>query len=240
MPEGGVRVSIVTPTYNERDNIPLLCDGIRMALNSAWDYEVIVVDDNSPDGTAGVVRGLAAEDSRIKLIERPRKLGLGSALIDGFRMAGGDYWVMMDADLSHRPEDLPKLLEVLPEADIVIGSRHVRGGGIRDWPVPRRLISRVASRLGRTLVGLTVQDVTSGFVAFRKDSLETLLPSLNPSGFKLLLEVLVKARGARVKEVPIAFVGRRHGRSKFGLTEVLRFLRQCAELRSVQRRSGRC
>ncbi len=113
-------ISLVVPTYNERDNIEMLCGGIRTALDGSWDYEIIIVDDNSPDGTARVVRRLARGDSRIKLLERPGKLGLGSAVVDGFRMAEGDYWVMMDADLS-RPEDFPALLEGLEEADIVTG-----------------------------------------------------------------------------------------------------------------------
>ena len=210
----------MVPTYNERDNIELFCDGIRRALDGSWDYEVIVVDDNSPDGTARVVRRLARGDSRIKLLERPGKLGLGSAVVDGFRMAEGDYWVMMDADLSHRPEDLPALLEGLEEADIVIGSRYTTGGGTVGWPLYRRIISRGASAIGRLLVGLKVRDLTSGFAGFRKQAAGPLLPSLNPKGFKLLLEILAKARGAIVKEVPIIFVDRQYGRSKANLMEL--------------------
>ncbi|MBI4307617.1 MAG: polyprenol monophosphomannose synthase [Chloroflexi bacterium] len=237
MPEHPVKVSIVVPTYNERENIPLLCTGIREALAGSWDYEVLVVDDNSPDGTAEAVRAAAAQDSRVRLLERPGKMGLGSAIVEGFRAASGDYWVMMDADLSHRPEDLPTLLNALPDADIVVGSRYVPGGGVRNWPVSRLLVSKAASAVGRLLVGLKVRDITSGFAAFRKESLAPLLPTLNPKGFKLLLEVLAKAEGARVKEVPIIFVDRRYGRSKFGTREVLTFLRLCMELRRARRRS---
>ncbi len=228
------RVSIVVPTYNERENIPLVCDGIREALDGLWDYEVIVVDDNSPDGTGEVVRRQATEDPRIRLLQRPGRMGLGSAVLDGFRTASGSRWVIMDADLSHRPDDLPKLLNGLGEADIVIGSRHVEGGQVLNWPLSRRLISRTASALGRLLLGLPVRDVTSGFAAFRRDSVGALLPTLNPRGFKLLIEVLAKARGASVKEVPITFVDRQYGRSKFGPTEVVRFIFLCIELRRLR------
>lgn len=233
---GGVRVSIVVPTYNERESIPLLRDGLRRALDGSWDYELIVVDDSSPDGTAEVVRRLAAEDPRVRLIVRPGKFGLGSAVVAGFRAARGDFWVMMDADLSHNPDDLPGLLRALSEADIVVGSRYVLGGGVKDWPFLRRLASRTASALGRWLVGLSVRDATSGFAAFRRETLEPLLPALDPKGFKLLFEILAKARGARVTEAPITFTDRRHGRSKFGPREVLRYLRLCLALRGMRGR----
>ena len=125
MTENRAAISIVVPTYNERDNIALLISGLRAALEETWEFEVIVVDDGSPDGTADVVRSAAAEYPSIRLVERPRKLGLGSAVAAGFSIAKGDYWVMMDADLSHRPQDLPILLEALANADIVVGSRYI-------------------------------------------------------------------------------------------------------------------
>ena len=233
----GRSVSIVVPTYIERDNVEPLCEGIRKALDGSWEYEVIIVDDNSPDGTQEVVHKLMAEDSRIKLLTRPGKLGLGSAVAAGFAMAGGDYWVMMDADLSHRPEDLPGVLDALDDADIVVGSRYVEGGGIANWPLWRRVVSRTASAVGRLIVGLEVRDLTSGFGAFRRGCIEPVLPTLNPKGFKLLLEILAKSRGARMKESPITFVDRRSGRSKASAREVLIFLRLCFELRGLRRGS---
>ena len=226
-----IEVSIVVPTYNERENVGLLCDGICDALNGRWDYEVIIVDDNSPDGTAEVVRKLALRDPAITILERPGKLGLGSAVVDGFRMAQGDYWVMMDADLSHRPEDLPALLNALSDADIVVGSRYVPGGGIVNWPLHRRMASKGASAVGRMLLGFKVRDLTSGFVALRRETAAPLLPHLNPKGFKLLLEMLAKSRGAIVKEAPITFVDRVYGKSKLSGIEVLTFFRLCLELR---------
>ena len=227
----GRRVSIVVPTYNERDNVEALCRGLQEALEPAWDYEVIFVDDNSPDGTHEVVLRLSEEDPRVRLIRRPGKLGLGSAVSDGFAQAGGDYWVMMDADLSHRPGDLPNLLALLADADIVVGSRYVPGGGVVNWPLWRRVVSRGASALGRLIVGLHVQDLTSGFGAFRREHMEQLLPTLSPRGFKLLLEIIAKSGGARVRETPITFVDRRYGKSKASAGEALLFLRLCFELR---------
>ena len=231
MTDGGRVVSIVVPTYNERDNVEALCRGLRDALEPAWDYEIIFVDDNSPDGTHEVVIRLGEEDSRVRLIRRPGKLGLGSAVSTGFAQATGDYWVMMDADLSHRPEDLPGLLSRLADADIVVGSRYVPGGGVVNWPLWRRVVSRGASAMGRVIVGLDVRDLTSGFAAFRREHLERLLPTLSPRGFKLLLEIIAKSGGARLVETPITFVDRRYGRSKASAGEALLFLRLCFELR---------
>ena len=224
-------VSIVIPTYNERDNISSLHAAITQALGDGWQYELIFVDDNSPDGTAEAIQKLGAEDTRIRLLQRPGKLGLGSAVTDGFSWAQGDYWVMMDADLSHQPRYLPALLDALQTADIAVGSRYVASGGVEEWPAFRRLASRVASQIGRWMVGIPTRDLTSGFAAFRRQSLEPLLPHLDPRGFKLLLEVLAKSRGAQVTEVPIRFVDRAHGRSKFSSGEVLTYLRLCWRLR---------
>ena len=235
MTQGREKVSIVVPTDNERDNVQPLCDGIREALNTEWDYEVIIVDDNSPDGTSEAVRQIAADDPRVRLLQRPGKLGLGTAVTDGFSLAGGGYWVMMDADLSHRPQDLPKLLVALSDADIVVGSRYIDGGGVVNWPLRRRIASRGASAVGRVIVGLRVRDLTSGFGGFRRRWMEPLLPSLNPKGFKLLLEILAKSRGARVTEVPITFVDRQSGKSKASASEALVFLRLCFELRGQRR-----
>lgn len=225
-----VQVSIVVPTYNERENIPILCEELRKTLAGRWTYEIIVVDDNSPDGTGEVVRQLAQDDPAVRLLHRPGKLGLGSAVVDGFQMAKGDYWVMMDADLSHRPQDLLGLLDGLADADIVVGSRYVDGGGVMNWPLHRRLVSRGAATVGRLMVGLDIRDTTSGFGAFRKTALEPILPSLNLKGFKLLLEILANSRGAAVTEAPVTFVGRHLGKSKMSIAEVSRYIRLCIKL----------
>lgn len=223
--------SIVIPTYNERANVLPLHADITRVLKGCWDYEIIFVDDKSPDGTAEAIREIAAGDTRVRLLERPGKLGLGSAITEGFASAQGDYWVMMDADLSHQPKFLPALLDALSVADIAVGSRYVEGGGVEAWPIFRRLASRVASQLGRSIVGVPTRDLTSGFAAFRRQTLEPVLPYLNPSGFKLLLEVLAKSRRSRVTEVPILFVDRKYGQSKFSSGEVLTYLQLCWRLR---------
>ena len=237
MSEKEAFVSIVLPTYDERENIGPLLSGIHAELQRMWSYEVIVVDDSSPDGTADVVRNAAAEYPSIRLVERPRKLGLGSAVAAGLSIAKGDYWVMMDADLSHRPQDLPILLEALANADIVVGSRYISGGATQGWPLQRRLMSRAAGMLAQQALGLDIRDATSGFPAFRRETVEPLLPSLRPEGFKLLLEIVVRATQARVTEAPITFVERRHGKSKLSTGEALQFFRLCWQLRSRSRSS---
>ena len=224
-------VSIVVPTYNECENVQPLVAGINEALGESWNYEIIFVDDSSPDGTSEIVRRLSVVDPRVVLLKRPRKLGLGSALVDGFRIARGDLWVMMDGDLSHRPADLPLLLRSLEQADIVIGSRYTSGGEVLNWPVYRRFASRLAAAVGRLIVGLQVQDLTSGFAAFHRSVVEPSLPHLNPRGFKLLLEILAHSSGSIAKEVPIKFVDRQLGKSKFCASEAFTFLLLCFSLR---------
>lgn len=236
MPAVNKKISIIIPTYNERDNVSPLVERIRKAMETVWDYEVIIVDDNSPDGTQTVVRQMAAWNPRIRLLERPGKQGLGSAVAAGFALATGEFWVMMDADLSHRPCDIMSLLEGLSEADIVVGSRYVPGGKVVNWPWHREVASRLASALGRLIVGLQVRDLTSGFAAFRRSSIQSVLPMLNPRGFKLLLEIMARCGEAKVKELPITFVERRYGGSKASAMEALVFLRLCFELRALRRR----
>ena len=230
---GAPQVSVILPTYNERENIEELFEGIKNALDGKWTYEIIVVDDNSPDGTAGTVQRLTGRFPTVSLLERPQKSGLASAVADGFRAARGESWVMMDADLSHRPGYLPELLHGLAQADIVVGSRSVQRGRILGWPLHRRVTSKLASAFARLLLSLSVRDVTSGFVAFRKEAVGPLLPSLEPKGFKLLLEILARARTTRVLEVPIVFVDRQRGQSKFAGREVLAFLSLCLQLRRL-------
>lgn len=224
-------LSIVVPTYNEAENIQQLLSEINASLQEEWAYEVIVVDDGSPDGTAGVVRRAAATDPSLRLVERPQKLGLGSAVAAGFACAKGDYWLMMDADLSHRPQDLPRMFAALADADIVVGSRYVAGGGTVGWPWRRRFMSRVSGLVARLLVGVPARDATSGFAAFRREVVEPLMPTLRLAGFKLLLELLAAAPHARVTEVPITFVERQRGRSKLGYGEALTYIRLCWHLR---------
>jgi len=226
-----MQLSIVIPTYNERENIPLVLDGIREEIDGIWEFEVIVVDDNSPDGTGDLVKIIAANDSRIRLLQRESKKGLGSAVLDGFRIAQGRYLVMMDGDGSHRPKDVKTLVEALQESDIVVGSRYVSGGESPGLPIQRKIVSLVASLIGHFITGLPIRDITSGFAGFRKEILEPILPSLNPKGFKLLLEILGRSKTAQIDEKPIIFAARKYGKSKFSLNEIRLFLGLCISLR---------
>ena len=232
-PQGTPQVSVVVPTYNERENVLAVLDGVRRALAGHYTCQIIVVDDNSADGTAEAVRRAAEGDSSITLLVRPAKMGLASALVDGFKMAQGKYLVIMDGDLSHRPEDLPGLLDRLADSDIAVGSRYVPGGRTLGWPLQRRIMSRLAATAARTWLGIDVRDVTSGFAAFRRESVVPLLPTLNATGFKLLVEILARSRDATVVEHPIVFVDRRLGRSKFDGGEVVAFLSLCLTLRRL-------
>lgn len=223
-------ISIIVPTYNERENVRPLYERIAQVLE---DFELIFVDDGSPDGTAEVVEGLMACDRRVKLRQRGAKLGLGSAVLHGLEIASGEFVVMMDADLSHSPSDIPRMLSAAEAADIVIGSRYIPGGRIEGWSLQRRLLSRAAIGLCRLLLKLRVKDATSGYALFRRAFLEGIKEKLSPRGYKLLLEILVKAPEARICEVPITFTERMYGRSKMDLTEMLRFLQLCLELRKL-------
>jgi dolichol-phosphate mannosyltransferase len=214
---------VVVPTYNERDNIVELIRRIDNALKGI-DYEVVVVDDNSPDGTADVAEGLS-KDYPVRVVRRPGKLGLATAVLDGVRSSRGDYVVVMDADLQHPPEVIPKMYEELIKGyDIVIASRYVVGGSVGGWGLTRRLISKTAILIAKLLIPKVrgIEDPISGFFMFRKEVLEGV--SLSPKGFKILLEVLVKGRYSRVSEVPYTFGVRVRGTSKLSSKELINYI----------------
>ena len=173
MNHGAPRVSIIIPTYNEVDNVRQLIRELHDALQG-MDYQIVVVDDNSPDGTYYAVKHIAERDSRILLLWRPGKLGLASAVIHGFKASNGSLVVMMDSDLSHKPHDLRNLLLAAGCADIVIGSRYVRGGTIVGMSPYRQLASRTSIWVSRKILGLDVRDTTSGFAVFRREVLDSL------------------------------------------------------------------
>jgi dolichol-phosphate mannosyltransferase len=213
-----VRSVVVVPTYNERDNVRPLLEGIR---RHAPDVDVVVVDDDSPDGTADVVRQVAAELGRVELVVRPGKQGLGSAYRHGFSVVlGQDYdaVVTMDVDLSHDPVVIPEMLRLVAAgADAVIGSRYVPGGGTVNWPLHRRLLSRWGNRYTAAMLGIDARDCTSGYRAYRASALAAIEPSTTSAeGYAFLTELvrrLVDA-GFEVSETPITFVDRRFGESK--------------------------
>lgn len=209
---------LVLPTYNEADNIARFLAAVRPKLPDS--ARVLVVDDNSPDGTGEIADGLAAEDERVSVLHRARKEGLGPAYIAGFRqaLAGGAGLVLeMDSDFSHDPAYLPRLLDAAERADLVLGSRYVEGGGVSDWSALRRAISRGGSAYARFVLGVEVQDLTGGFKCFRREVLEAIdLDSIEARGYAFQVEMTYRTirAGFRVAEVPIVFRDRQAGSSK--------------------------
>jgi dolichol-phosphate mannosyltransferase len=222
-------LSIVVPTYNERDRLPELVRSIFDAYDQEGVAgELVIVDDNSPDGTGAVADTLAVEYP-LRVVHRAGKLGLGTAVIEGFAAAAAPIVGVADADLSHPPGLIPRMLAVMQQhaADFVIGSRYIPGGGTRDWEKSRVLMSRFACLLAR---GLTpVRDVTSGFFLMRRDLARGV--RISAGGFKICLELLIRSEPSLVLEVPYVFAGRTVGESKMNLKEATGYLRQLSELR---------
>jgi dolichol-phosphate mannosyltransferase len=224
---------VILPTFNERENLSRIVDRV---LSASPDVDVLVIDDSSPDGTAGVARDLMRHSDRVILIERPTKMGLGSAYIRGFResLSNGYRGVCtMDADNSHDPSVLPAMFDALKGADLVIGSRYVLGGDTNQG-VARRANSAIANLLARTILDLPVKDCTSGYRLYSTDVLRKLeLNEFRSRGYSMLVELLceVLERGGRVTELPIAFRERSAGKSKIGMHEIWESVRTITRLR---------
>ena len=213
------------PTYNEATSLPILAQRLGAALGGR-DWELVVVDDGSPDGTADIAERLAP-GLPVRVLRRTSKSGLASAVMAGFAEARGDLLVVMDADLSHPPEVVPALVDaIVGGADLAVGSRYVRGGGTEDWPLRRRIVSRVACLLGNLLV--PVRDATSGFFALRRSAIEGV--RLNAIGFKIGFEVIARGRFRKIVEVPYVFRDREHGASKFGRREIGQYVVQLGQV----------
>jgi dolichol-phosphate mannosyltransferase len=210
---------VILPTYNEAENLPGIAAAILDQLPAAT---LLVVDDGSPDGTGGLADGLAAGNERVRVRHRPTKQGLGRAYLDGFRVAldgGADVIVQMDADWSHDPAALPELIGPISagSTDPVIGSRYVPGGGVVDWGLARRMISRGGSLFARSVLGLEPHDLTGGFKAWRAPTLASIpFDGIHAGGYVFQIEMTFRASrlGARIREVPITFRDRRVGQSK--------------------------
>lgn len=234
------RALVIVPTYNERENI--LEVARRLFESSRGRVALLVVDDGSPDGTAEVVKQIAAGPEDIHLIERPTKQGLGSAYRAGFVWAlerGYDAVVEMDADLSHDPADVPRLLDALGEADLVIGSRYVPGGGTRNWGLMRRLLSRFGNAYSRAWLGLPVRDSTAGFRAYRTNWLREIdLETAASEGYAFQVEMTFRTfrAGKRIVEIPITFTERTQGRSKMSRRIVIEALLRIARWGVTARR----
>jgi dolichol-phosphate mannosyltransferase len=212
------RTLIVTPTYNEKDNLPRFVDAVRSAYPEA---HLTIVDDNSPDGTGDIADALAAKDDHVNVMHRAGKLGLGTAYIQAFQKGlaeGYDRFFEMDADLSHDVRYLPSFVKALDDgADVVIGSRNIPGGGVEGWGLGRHVISKGGSLYSRTILGLAVKDLTSGYKAFTRRALEAIdIDTIHSNGYSFQIEMTYRAirKGMRVKEVPIVFVDRTAGASK--------------------------
>jgi glycosyltransferase involved in cell wall biosynthesis len=244
----GKGVLVVIPTYNERENLPLIHARVRAAVPAA---HVLVVDDSSPDGTGRLADQMAADDEQVHVLHRAAKQGLGAAYLEAFAWGiahGYDVLVEMDADGSHQPEQLPRLLAALADADLVLGSRWVPGGSVENWPQHRMLLSRGGNTYARLALGLPLQDATGGYRAFRRSALEQLdLADVASQGYCFQVDLAWRAvrRGLRVVEVPITFVEREVGLSKMSGSIVRESLwrvtawglaHRGAQLRSVVRR----
>jgi len=207
----------IIPTYNEKENIRTVIDKV---LGTDPRVAILVVDDSSPDGTGEIVRELAKDNPRINMIERKGKLGLGTAYVEGFKYAlkmGYDAVVEIDADLSHNPDDIPRLIKYADNAHFVIGSRYVNGVNVVNWPLRRLLLSYGASFYSRVITGMPFRDLTAGFALIRREALESInLDNVRSNGYSFQIEMKFKAwkKGFRLVECPIVFTERTHGASK--------------------------
>jgi dolichol-phosphate mannosyltransferase len=229
------RALVCLPTYDEKDNVGPMTEAI---LAATPDVDVLVIDDNSPDGTGQLADAIAAREPRVKVLHRAGKEGLGKAYLAGFAWALSDGYELvleMDADFSHDPKYLPGMLEASKEADLVLGSRNVPGGGTVNWGIIRKIISRGGSFYARTILGLPVRDLTGGFKCFRRQVLESIdLPTVECTGYAFQIELTYRTlrKGFRVKELPIVFVDRRVGQSKMSKRIVLEALRKVWSIRA--------
>lgn len=245
------KVAVLIPTYNERENLPLI---VRRVREQAPELDVVVLDDNSPDGTGAVADELAAEDEQVKVIHRTSKAGLGAAYLDGFGWAlanGYDAVLEMDADGSHRPEHLPAMLAAAQDADVVIGSRWIRGGSVVNWPVHRKALSVGGNLYTKVLLGMPVNDATAGYRVYRTEALRVMgLDDVASHGYCFQVDLTRRAvrAGLTVVEVPITFIEREIGVSKMSrdiMTESLQRItawglqHRAGQVRSLTRRARR-
>lgn len=222
------QIAIILPTYCEAENI---ADIIHTIENLKLNSTLMVIDDSSPDGTQNIVRKLQQDYQNIFLLNRPRKMGLGTAIIDGFRLLLSlpkppKYIITMDADYSHNPHDIPKLLKLAKKGyDLVIGSRYCKQGKVKGWKLTRLLISRVANKITRMLIKLPLNDFTSGFRCYSKEYIKKAIPKLHSETYEIQIETIrqAKLQNSKIREIPIVFENRKKGKSKLSLTEIAAF-----------------
>ncbi len=232
---GQTQVSILIPTYNESQNIINILKSIGEHIPKNILTQTIVIDDNSPDGTGNLVDEYITNvkkiaNNTIDVIHRRAKHGLSSAILNGIQKATGDTIVVMDSDFSHPPNIIPKMIDALKQSqcDIVIASRYVTGGGINGWSLKRRLISKVATKIANKGLGVKEKDPMSGFFAFKRNIINGL--KFDAIGYKMLLEILVKTKGAKVQEIPYTFTDRKLGSSKLGLSTIIDYTKAVLKL----------
>src|SRR6266567_3732975 len=230
-----MKLSVISPTFNEADNIPLLVEQLGQVLSQV-DYEILIVDDNSPDLTWSVAERISLTNPRVRVLRRMCDPGLGSAVIEGFSSAQGEAVACIDADLQHDPRILPKMLaELCGGSDAVVGSRYTHGGGTTGWKWQRRFGSWTATKMAQLFLGIRLKDPMSGyFLMWRKD-FARIRTELNGKGFKILLEVLAKLQPSAVKEVPYTFGSRKFGESKLSGKIVFQYLTQLWRLSKASR-----
>lgn len=232
-----MKVSVISPTLNEAQNIPALIDQLERTL-AGLDFEILIADDDSPDLTWSVAEEISRKDPRVRSLRRTKNPGLGMAVVDGFAAAEGEILACIDADLQHDPSILPRMVEELQRGvDVVVGSRHVKGGGFGKWSRWRRFESWCANKSAQILLGFEVKDLMSGyFLVWRKD-FERVHDQLGESGFKILLEILAKLRSPKVKEVPYTFRLRTVGESKLSSKVIWLYFHQLWRLCGESRRA---
>ena len=233
-----MRLTICLPTYNERENLrPMVQALAKVVEEHELEATVLVVDDNSPDGTGKLADELAGDSQLVRALHRPRKVGLGPAYLDAFRSAledGAELVLTMDCDFSHEPADVPRLVEAAKQSDLVIGSRYVPRGGVRNWGLLRRVISRGGCLYAQVMLGTRVRDLTGGFKCYRREVLERIaLERISSKGYAFQIETTYRAlrAGFRVVEIPIVFTDREAGRSKMSRGIVLEAIARVPALR---------
>jgi dolichol-phosphate mannosyltransferase len=227
------KISVITPVYNERENLPIFIGSLEKIISGQdKEFEIIIIDDSSPDGSAAIAEELAKQYGNIQVFQRPSKMGLGTAYKEGFKHATGDIVVSIDCDLSHDPLYLPSLIEASRGSDIVIGSRFVEGGAIKGRTLWRNALSVFANWFIRKLTGYQIRDWTSGLRIYRRDVLETVFPQVACKKWDFQFEVLYKSLRSNfsVTEMPIVFKERGGGRSKFDINEAFTFVKSVFQI----------
>ncbi len=236
-----MKLSIISPTYNESENVSPLIAALERALQGI-DYEIVISDDNSPDLTWARVEQVARRNGRVRALRRTSNRGLGPSVVDGFSLARGESVACIDADLQHDPSILPKMLEELERgADLVVGTRYMPGGGTTNWNAMRRFVSWTATRATKLLLGVRLQDPMSGYFMLQREDFLRVRNDLNARGFKILLEIAARMKPRAVAEVPYTFRPRMFGQSKLSTKIVFAFVQQLWSLflhNSVRQHGG--